>query len=141
MTSFAFIFGVLPLALASGAGANSRVAIGTAVIGGMLAATLLAIFYIPLLFVIVRSGFREWTAGAAQPVPAAKHGGGMRRAAALLAATLALEACSLAPDYVRPAPPVAGVAGRSATPISRRARQRCRSCPTARSSAILACRR
>src|SRR3546814_19329804 len=45
MTSFAFIFGVLPLAISTGAGANSRVAIGTAVIGGMLTATLLAIFY------------------------------------------------------------------------------------------------
>src|SRR3546814_5192690 len=41
MTSFAFIFGVLPLAIATGAGANSRVAIGTSVIGGMLTATLL----------------------------------------------------------------------------------------------------
>ncbi|MES2492057.1 MAG: multidrug efflux RND transporter permease subunit [Pseudomonadota bacterium] len=56
MTSFAFIFGVLPLALATGAGANSRIAIGTAVIGGMLTATTLAIFYIPLFFVLVRSG-------------------------------------------------------------------------------------
>src|SRR3546814_1351697 len=42
MTSFAFIFGVLPLAISTGAGANSRVAIGTAVIGGMLTATILA---------------------------------------------------------------------------------------------------
>ena len=46
MTSFAFIFGVLPLALATGAGGNSRAAIGTAVVGGMLTATILAIFYI-----------------------------------------------------------------------------------------------
>jgi multidrug efflux pump len=59
MTSFAFIFGVLPLALASGAGANSRIAIGTSVIGGMLAATLLAIFFIPLFFVLVRRGVRN----------------------------------------------------------------------------------
>ncbi|KAK0332383.1 hypothetical protein LTR94_025118 [Friedmanniomyces endolithicus] len=56
MTSLAFIFGVLPLALAHGAGANSRIAIGTAVIGGMLTATILAIFYIPLFFVLVRQG-------------------------------------------------------------------------------------
>jgi multidrug efflux pump len=54
MTSFAFILGVLPLAISTGAGANSRVAIGTAVIGGMLTATILAIFYIPLFFVLVR---------------------------------------------------------------------------------------
>ena len=59
MTSFAFIFGVLPLALASGAGANSRIAIGTAVVGGMLTATLLAIFYIPMFFVLVRLGVRD----------------------------------------------------------------------------------
>ena len=59
MTSFAFIFGVLPLAIASGAGANSRVAIGTSVIGGMLTATLLAIFFIPLFFVLVRRGVRD----------------------------------------------------------------------------------
>ncbi len=56
MTSFAFIFGVLPLAISTGAGANSRIAIGTAVIGGMLTATILAIFYIPLFFVLVRRG-------------------------------------------------------------------------------------
>ncbi|WP_432768811.1 MAG: efflux RND transporter permease subunit [Sphingopyxis sp.] len=62
MTSFAFIFGVLPLALASGAGANSRIAIGTSVIGGMLTATLLAIFFIPLFFVLVRRGVRDGVA-------------------------------------------------------------------------------
>ncbi len=59
MTSFAFTFGVVPLAIASGAGANSQIAIGTSVIGGMLTATLLAIFYIPLFFVIVRRGARD----------------------------------------------------------------------------------
>jgi multidrug efflux pump len=59
MTSFAFIFGVLPLAISTGAGANSRIAIGTAVIGGMLTATALAIFYIPFFFVLVRRGVRD----------------------------------------------------------------------------------
>jgi multidrug efflux pump len=59
MTSFAFIFGMLPLALSTGAGANSRIAIGTAVVGGMLTATLLAIFYIPLFFVLVRRSVRD----------------------------------------------------------------------------------
>jgi len=59
MTSFAFIFGVLPLALSTGAGANSRIAIGTAVVGGMLTATILAIFYIPLFFVLVRRSVRD----------------------------------------------------------------------------------
>jgi len=59
MTSLAFIFGVLPLAISTGAGANSRIAIGTSVIGGMLTATVLAIFYIPLFFVIVRRTTRD----------------------------------------------------------------------------------
>jgi multidrug efflux pump len=59
MTSFAFIFGVLPLAIATGAGANSRAAIGTAVIGGMLTASFIAIFFIPLFFVLVRRGVRD----------------------------------------------------------------------------------
>lgn len=53
MTSFAFILGVLPLALAKGAGAASRVSMGITVIGGMLAATLLAIFFVPALYVTV----------------------------------------------------------------------------------------
>lgn len=59
MTSFAFIFGVMPLAVATGAGAHSRMEIGTAVIGGMLTATILAVFYIPLFFVLVRRGVRD----------------------------------------------------------------------------------
>jgi len=50
MTSLAFVAGAIPLAIASGAGAQSRVAIGTAVVGGMIAATALAIFYVPLFF-------------------------------------------------------------------------------------------
>jgi multidrug efflux pump len=58
MTSFAFIFGVFPLAVSSGPGANGRIAIGTAVIGGMLTATILAVFYIPLFYVLVRRGVR-----------------------------------------------------------------------------------
>ena len=57
MTSLAFIAGVTPLAVATGAGANSRVAIGTGIIGGTLAATLLAIFFVPLFFVLVKRLF------------------------------------------------------------------------------------
>jgi len=49
----------MPLAISTGAGANSRIAIGTSVIGGMLTATILAIFYIPLFFVLVRRGARD----------------------------------------------------------------------------------
>ena len=57
MTSFAFIMGVLPLAISSGAGAQSRHAIGTGVMGGMLAATLLAVFLVPVFFVVMRHLF------------------------------------------------------------------------------------
>lgn len=55
MTSFAFIAGVLPLALSSGAGANSRIEIGTGIIGGTLSATILAIFFVPLFFIIIKN--------------------------------------------------------------------------------------
>ncbi|TKD52872.1 efflux RND transporter permease subunit [Sphingomonas baiyangensis] len=64
MTSFAFIFGVVPLAISTGAGAASRVAIGTATIGGMIAATVLAIFFVPLFYVLVRSLFGGKVHGA-----------------------------------------------------------------------------
>ncbi len=57
MTSLAFVAGVTPLAIATGAGANSRIAIGTGIIGGTLTATLLAIFFVPLFFVLVKSLF------------------------------------------------------------------------------------
>jgi multidrug efflux pump len=50
MTSLAFIFGVLPLALAVGAGANARHSIGTGIIGGMIGETTLAMLYVPLFF-------------------------------------------------------------------------------------------
>ena len=52
MTSFAFIFGCVPLWIASGSGAAGRRIMGTVVIAGMLAATLLAVFLIPLMFVL-----------------------------------------------------------------------------------------
>jgi multidrug efflux pump len=53
MTSLAFILGVLPLAISNGAGSASQHAIGTGVIGGMLTATFLAIFMIPMFFVVI----------------------------------------------------------------------------------------
>ena len=59
MTSFAFIFGVLPLAVSSGAGAGGQNAIGWAVVGGMLSATVLAIFFVPVFFTVVKRLFRE----------------------------------------------------------------------------------
>ena len=75
MTSFAFIFGVMPLAVSSGAGAGGQNAIGWAVVGGMLSATVLAIFFVPLFFLVVKRLFRQdqprrdqaQTPGDAQP--------------------------------------------------------------------------
>jgi multidrug efflux pump subunit AcrB len=74
MTSLAFGFGVLPLALASGPGAGAQRAIGRAVVGGTLTATFLAIFFVPLFFVFVKRCFRLDRPAAAppqaEPVPA-----------------------------------------------------------------------
>jgi hydrophobe/amphiphile efflux-1 (HAE1) family protein len=57
MTSLAFMFGVLPLAVSSGAGSAGRRAIGTGVLGGMFSATVLGIFFVPLFFVLIRRRF------------------------------------------------------------------------------------
>jgi multidrug efflux pump len=57
MTSMAFTFGVIPLAIATGASAASQNAIGTGVLGGMISATLLAIFFVPAFFVFIMSLF------------------------------------------------------------------------------------
>ncbi|QFY55068.1 efflux RND transporter permease subunit [Halopseudomonas pelagia] len=71
MTSLAFTLGVVPLALASGAGAGSSHAIGTGVIGGMITATVLAIFWVPLFFVMISSlfGGRKAKADDTDPTP------------------------------------------------------------------------
>ncbi|QHI99121.1 efflux RND transporter permease subunit [Xylophilus rhododendri] len=58
MTSLAFMLGVLPLAIASGAGSASQRAIGTGVIGGMITGTALAVFFVPVFFVVVRGVFK-----------------------------------------------------------------------------------
>jgi len=58
MTSLAFVCGVFPLAIASGAGAAARTAIGTAVVGGMVTATVLAVFFVPVFFVSVLRLFK-----------------------------------------------------------------------------------
>jgi HAE1 family hydrophobic/amphiphilic exporter-1 len=70
MTSFAFILGLLPLVIAVGAGATSRRAVGTPVFGGMLAASLLGIFFVPMLYVVFQQ-LRERFAGA-KPAPIAE---------------------------------------------------------------------
>src|SRR5690606_7426933 len=56
MTSFAFILGTLPLAIASGAGSGARRVLGTAVIGGMLLATIIGIFMVPVFYVLIQGG-------------------------------------------------------------------------------------
>ncbi|WP_313607234.1 efflux RND transporter permease subunit, partial [Atlantibacter hermannii] len=59
MTSLAFILGVMPLVISKGAGSGSQNAVGTGVMGGMLAATLLAIFFVPVFFVVIRRRFSK----------------------------------------------------------------------------------
>jgi HAE1 family hydrophobic/amphiphilic exporter-1 len=79
MTSFAFMLGVVPLILATGAGANSRKSIGITVFSGMAASTCLAVLFVPSFFVVLQR-FQEWVGGT-KPVPksanapAAEHGG------------------------------------------------------------------
>jgi HAE1 family hydrophobic/amphiphilic exporter-1/multidrug efflux pump len=73
MTSLAFVFGVLPLAIATGPGAGSQNAIGRAVVGGTLTATFLAIFFVPLFFVFVKRCFhldKPAASPSLQPAPA-----------------------------------------------------------------------
>ena len=67
MTSLSFILGVLPLVIASGAGSASQRAIGTGVMGGMIAATVLAVFFVPVFFVVVRGFFNGRAAQPAAP--------------------------------------------------------------------------
>jgi NodT family efflux transporter outer membrane factor (OMF) lipoprotein len=86
MTSLAFILGVLPLALANGAGAGAQNAIGVAVIGGVVAATVLGVLFVPVFFTVI----------SRRPRPPA-----------VAAALIALCSCSLAPKYERPAAPIA----------------------------------
>ncbi|MEE9588526.1 MAG: multidrug efflux RND transporter permease subunit [Hyphomicrobiaceae bacterium] len=66
MTALSFILGVLPLVMAEGAGAASRVSVGMTVFGGMLAATVLGVIFIPVLYVFFQS-LREWVKGSIEP--------------------------------------------------------------------------
>jgi HAE1 family hydrophobic/amphiphilic exporter-1 len=68
MTSFAFILGVMPLYFASGAGALGRHSVGTAIVGGMLLSTILNLFFIPVLYVILKSILVRFT-GRPKPLP------------------------------------------------------------------------
>jgi multidrug efflux pump len=67
MTSLAFVCGTIPLAIATGAGAGARIAIGTSVVGGMMSGTFLVILFVPLFFVLVLGAFKV------QPLPKAAH--------------------------------------------------------------------
>jgi HAE1 family hydrophobic/amphiphilic exporter-1 len=76
MTSLAFGFGVIPLAIGTGAGAGGRNAIGTAVLGGMMASTVLGIFLVPVFFLLIRSWFKSRSRqdeGPGEAPPAAPH--------------------------------------------------------------------
>ena len=74
MTAFAFILGCVPLWTATGSGAVSRRILGTVVIGGMLAATLIAIFLIPVMFVVVERLTSRFSSKREPAVPAASDG-------------------------------------------------------------------
>jgi HAE1 family hydrophobic/amphiphilic exporter-1 len=69
MTAFSFILGVIPLVVASGAGARSRVSLGTAVAGGMGLYTLLGVFFIPVLYAVVERGWARLRGGGAAETP------------------------------------------------------------------------
>src|SRR5437660_8777434 len=67
MTSFAFIFGVVPLVIAQGAGAEMRRALGTAVFGGMLGVTLFGIFLTPVFYYVIQWFNDRWSADRGRP--------------------------------------------------------------------------
>jgi len=73
MTSMAFILGVVPLTISHGAGAGSQHSIGTAVVGGMITATFLAIFFVPMFYVVVVRLFTRNRTDKTKPVTANGH--------------------------------------------------------------------
>ena len=102
MTSFAFILGVLPLVLATGASSGARRSLGTAVFSGMLSATLLAIFIVPVLYVIIESFVERRTAvGRFRAACGAGPMNAMKRTI-LAVSVLALSGCMMGPNYQRP---------------------------------------
>ncbi len=104
MTSFAFILGVTPLLIAKGAGAASRRSLGTAVFGGMNAATLLAIFIVPVLFFVIQNMAAKKTSPAAGAEPVTEP---VRMKHFLYFLPLALSVgCRVGPNYKRPAVPL-----------------------------------
>ena len=134
MTSFAFILGCVPLWIAKGAGAAGRQILGTVVISGMLAATGIAIFVIPVLFVMVErlAGAKD-LAEARKPVVT-------RWARAVALGACGLVGCTVGPNYKRPPVSVpeqfyGGEAAVSGGPLARRP------CPGGTSSRTRCCKR
>jgi len=106
MTSLAFGFGVLPLALANGAGAGAMTAIGTSVLGGMVTGTVLVVFFAPLFYVLVERTFGSRKQSKATSLAARIRGGTMSIWIALAGIIVLGTGCTLAPRYARPSPPV-----------------------------------
>ena len=112
MTSLAFFFGVLPLALATGAGAGAQNAIGTAVVGGMLSATFIDLLFIPLFFVLI-SGFfgrkRNRSTADAGPIRRIhRRRFSMKKTFLNFSLTLifSLGGCNFTPKYTTPKAPI-----------------------------------
>jgi HAE1 family hydrophobic/amphiphilic exporter-1/multidrug efflux pump len=100
MTSLAFIFGVTPLAIATGAGSASQNAIGVGVIGGMISATFIAIFFVPMFYIFIQKRF-----GAKKDAPSdARHS--LQPLVAIAFTALFATGCTMAPKYNQPAMPV-----------------------------------
>jgi outer membrane protein TolC len=96
MTSFAFILGVLPLAIATGAGAAARNSVGTTVAGGMVASTFLSVIFIPVLYVLIRSLVPGKVRGSEEPEPTDTGTGGLGPATAVLILAVVLASSDFA---------------------------------------------
>ena len=132
MTSLAFFFGVLPLALATGAGAGAMKAIGTAVTGGMLSATFIDLFYIPLFFVLVSRTFKA----KERMRPPIRHFGGkpvmIRNALASSLPLVCLAGCTMVPRVFAARRRRSRPSGRRVPPTRRRYEGQAGACRTGR---------
>ena len=107
MTAVSFILGVLPLLVASGAGAASRRALGTAVFAGMAAATVLGVLFIPVFYVLVQKARDRRLRASGTPAPSPAGAARSGAAALVLLALCGAAGCASAgPDYVRPPSPL-----------------------------------
>jgi HAE1 family hydrophobic/amphiphilic exporter-1 len=108
MTSIAFILGMVPLVIADGAGAASRQALGTAVFGGMITSTVLAVFFVPAFYVAIQ-GFIEFINGPPKPLP--KEDGSEEPPVVLTPDTPTADTHSTPPQVALPPVPVFGESG------------------------------